>query len=54
MKTVAEGIEDEQSAALLSGLGVDCLQGYLFGKPMPLADFLTWLETRPVQPRENE
>lgn len=46
MKTVAEGIEDAESAALLRDLGVDCLQGYFFGKPMPLAEFLAWMEER--------
>ncbi len=49
MKTVAEGIEDAESAALLRDLGVDCLQGYFFGKPMPLAEFLAWMEERSSQ-----
>ncbi len=49
MRTVAEGIEDSQTAEQLRALGVDCLQGYYFGKPMPLADFLVWLESQPGQ-----
>ncbi len=33
MFTVAEGVETEAEAALLTRLGIDCLQGYLFGVP---------------------
>jgi EAL domain-containing protein (putative c-di-GMP-specific phosphodiesterase class I) len=35
MFTVAEGVETPAEAALLTGLGIDCLQGYLFGVPKP-------------------
>ena len=35
MFAVAEGVETEAEAALLRGLGIDCLQGYLFGRPKP-------------------
>ena len=44
LRTVAEGIEDEATADLLRGLGVNLLQGYFFGKPMPAPD----LETMPL------
>lgn len=33
MFTVAEFVEDGRDAAFLAKLGVDCLQGYLFGAP---------------------
>jgi len=33
MFTVAEGVETLEDAEFLSGLGVDCLQGYFFGAP---------------------
>jgi PAS domain S-box-containing protein len=35
--TVAEGIEDEATLALLCDYGVDYAQGYLLGRPVPLA-----------------
>ncbi len=44
MKTVAEGVENQETADALAHMGVSCLQGYLFGKPMPLDQFENWLE----------
>lgn len=35
MFSVAEGVETQAEAALLTRLGIDCLQGYLFGVPKP-------------------
>ena len=35
MMTVAERVEDPADAAWLAGLGIDCLQGYLYGRPVP-------------------
>ena len=37
MKTVAEGVEDAETAALLRDYGVDYGQGYHLGAPQPLA-----------------
>jgi len=34
-KTVAEGVEDEQTLSLLRDLGVDFAQGYYLGRPAP-------------------
>lgn len=33
--TVAEGVEDEETLAVLAELGVDQAQGYLLGRPAP-------------------
>jgi len=44
LQSVAEGVEDAETAALLRELGVDVLQGYFFGRPMSRADFMAWLE----------
>ncbi|MGJ8628812.1 MAG: EAL domain-containing protein [Sulfitobacter sp.] len=42
MLTVAEFVENERDAALLSEMGVDCLQGYFFGAPTTRP---TWLHS---------
>lgn len=39
LKTVAEGVEDAMTATTLQAMGVDLLQGYYFGKPMPADEF---------------
>ncbi len=44
LKTVAEGVETQEAADTLMKMNVSCLQGYLFGKPMPLDQFETWLQ----------
>jgi EAL domain-containing protein (putative c-di-GMP-specific phosphodiesterase class I) len=35
--TIAEGVETEDQATLLRAAGCDVVQGYLYGKPAPLA-----------------
>jgi PAS domain S-box-containing protein len=37
LTTTAEGVEDEETLVLLRELGVDRAQGYLFGRPQPIA-----------------
>ncbi|NJO32150.1 MAG: EAL domain-containing protein [Rhodospirillales bacterium] len=44
--TIAEGIEDEQSAEWLAKLGCSEGQGYYFGKPMPVAQMQEMLEAQ--------
>jgi diguanylate cyclase (GGDEF)-like protein len=36
--TTAEGVETEEQAEILRAAGVECFQGYLFGRPRPLAE----------------
>jgi EAL domain-containing protein (putative c-di-GMP-specific phosphodiesterase class I) len=36
--TVAEGIETKQQFELLRAAGVNFVQGYLFGRPLPLSE----------------
>lgn len=40
---VAEGVETEEQSDYLTAHGVNFLQGYLFGRPMPGADFISAL-----------
>jgi diguanylate cyclase (GGDEF)-like protein len=49
LRLVAEGVEDAATGAVLAGLGCDTAQGYAIARPMPVADFLAWLD-RPVRP----
>ncbi len=44
MRLVAEGVEDQETAAALRALGVDVLQGYVFAVPMPAEEVLGWVE----------
>jgi len=39
LKTIAEGVETEAQASLLLHHGCDEIQGYMIGRPMPVADF---------------
>jgi EAL domain-containing protein (putative c-di-GMP-specific phosphodiesterase class I) len=43
LAVVAEGVETEAEAAHLRRLGCPILQGFLYGRPMPAADFATYI-----------
>jgi diguanylate cyclase (GGDEF)-like protein/PAS domain S-box-containing protein len=38
MSTTAEGVETEEELAMIRSLGADKIQGYYFGRPMPLKE----------------
>ena len=38
LSVTAEGVEEPEQAQMLAEIGCDTLQGYLFGRPMPLSD----------------
>jgi diguanylate cyclase (GGDEF)-like protein len=44
LRLVAEGVEDGETAALLARLGCDVAQGFAVARPMPVGDFLQWLD----------
>jgi diguanylate cyclase (GGDEF)-like protein len=46
LKVVAEGIETESAARQLRDFGCDIVQGYLYGKPMPLEEFEEWIQNK--------
>jgi len=43
LSTIAEGVETEETAGILTDFGVDDMQGYLFSRPLPLTQLLVWL-----------
>ncbi|MEC4721064.1 EAL domain-containing protein [Noviherbaspirillum sp. CPCC 100848] len=49
MSVVAEGVEDERQAAILSSLGCPLAQGYLFARPMPFEQLAGWLKENGVR-----
>ncbi|EZP38941.1 putative bifunctional diguanylate cyclase/phosphodiesterase [Janthinobacterium lividum] len=46
LRVVAEGVETQEQADFLIAHDCDGLQGFLYARPMPLADFLAWLAGR--------
>jgi predicted signal transduction protein with EAL and GGDEF domain len=44
IQCVAEGVETEAQAVVLSELGCPQMQGYLFSRPVPLNDIKRWME----------
>jgi EAL domain-containing protein (putative c-di-GMP-specific phosphodiesterase class I) len=54
LNTVAEGVETQDVADILGRIGVNCLQGDLFGKPMPLEQLELWLEDNAAKGRAGE
>ncbi len=43
LRTVAEGVEDQETAQDLIDLGFDVLQGYHFARPMPASELSEWI-----------
>tara|TARA_Y100000588_G_scaffold51036_3_gene48084 strand:+ start:43336 stop:45858 length:2523 start_codon:yes stop_codon:yes gene_type:complete len=44
LKVTAEGVETQEIAHLLRHYGADTAQGYLYAKPMNIADYNAWLQ----------
>ena len=47
---IAEGVETEEQAATLTALGCPLAQGWLYGRPRPVAELIAELADRPAVP----
>jgi len=47
MTVVAEGVETQRQEHFLLQEGCDMMQGYRYARPMPMTDFMAWLEENP-------
>ncbi len=45
MRTIAEGIEDENEIESLKNVNCDYVQGYVYARPMPVDDYIKWAKT---------
>lgn len=45
LDVVAEGVEDDETASMLSDMGCTCIQGYVVSKPIPAVEFIDWSAT---------
>jgi EAL domain-containing protein (putative c-di-GMP-specific phosphodiesterase class I) len=46
LRVVAEGVEDDDTWALLSDLGADAIQGFVLSRPLPAGQIDAWLAAR--------
>jgi len=53
LSIVAEGVETQAQFAHLQAQGVDLVQGYLFSRPLPQAEFLAFLSASQQQQRAS-
>jgi EAL domain-containing protein (putative c-di-GMP-specific phosphodiesterase class I) len=51
LRVIAEGVETVEQADLLEALGCSVMQGYYFGKPVPLKEFEQFFVRSPFIPR---
>lgn len=49
LATLCEGVETKEQASFLTSIGVDRLQGYLYGKPMPAEDLLAKVNNKELR-----
>jgi c-di-GMP-specific phosphodiesterase len=49
MTVIAEGVETAEQAQLLTDMGCDALQGYLFSRPMKAQAVAEWLADYQVE-----
>ena len=54
LRTIAEGVEEAELANRLRAMGCDEVQGYLYSRPLSVADFEAWLDDQGDGPAESE
>ena len=50
---VAEGVEEQPQVSILRDLGVEFVQGYVYGKPLPAAEASAFLDKWRTKERER-
>jgi diguanylate cyclase (GGDEF)-like protein len=50
LSVVAEGVEDEATLRRIAAIGCEQAQGYFLSKPLPVRDFLAWLQSYQPNP----
>lgn len=43
-QTIAEGVEDFKTFSRMKEIGIDCIQGYLFSRPVPEQEFIDFIK----------
>jgi diguanylate cyclase (GGDEF)-like protein len=46
LQVAAEGVEDRETVDILKSYGCDTVQGFLYSKPLPADEFISWLKKR--------
>ncbi|NOZ53241.1 MAG: EAL domain-containing protein [Gammaproteobacteria bacterium] len=46
LRVIAEGVEDSQTVTLLKEMNCDQVQGYYYGRPMPIDELYDWIAER--------
>lgn len=54
MEVVAEGVETKAQFDMLRSIGCDCVQGYYFSKPVPVAQFQLLLTSQGIAHKKEE
>ncbi len=54
MMTLAEGVETREQVDFLKSVGCDKLQGYYYGKPLPLDDFMEHIKEKNIVVEERK
>ena len=54
LSVIAEGVETLAQRDFLEHIGCHAYQGYYFGRPVPLPDFVQWVQASQPSPGETD